>query len=79
MPTWRARISIFWKKEACWVGTSMAVRQVADDMVFTVEQSVRSTQTIVYEILNISKAVPSLCKGMMGPRVLFGAMEVLFS
>lgn len=57
----------------------MAVRQVADDMVFTVEQSVRSTQTIVYEILNISKAVPSLCKGMMGPRVLFGAMEVLFS
>lgn len=53
--------------------------EMADDVVFTVEYSVRSAQTAVYELLKIPKPISPLYKGMKDPRVLFDAMEALFS
>jgi oleate hydratase len=51
--------------------------EIADDVVFTVEYSVRSAQTAVYSLLGIDKAVSALYKGQYHPGVVFDAARAL--
>ena len=48
-----------------------------DDVVFTVEYSVRSAQTAVYSLLGLEKEPPPVYKGQYNPRVLFEAFMAL--
>ena len=48
-----------------------------DDVVFTVEYSVRSAQIAVYSLLKLDKKPSPLYKGQHDPRVLFAALETL--
>jgi oleate hydratase len=48
-----------------------------DDVVFTVEYSVRSAQAAVYSLLKLDKKPASFYKGQYNPRVLFSALETL--
>jgi oleate hydratase len=51
--------------------------EMPDDVVFTVEYSVRSAQTAVYSLLGIDKTVPAIYKGIHDPRVVFAALQTL--
>ena len=51
--------------------------EVPDDVVFTVEYSVRSAQTAVYSLLGVDRKVPSIYKGLHDPRVIFAALQTL--
>jgi oleate hydratase len=51
--------------------------ELPDDVVFTVEYSVRSAQIAVYSLLKLDKKPPPLYKGQHDPRVLFSALETL--
>jgi oleate hydratase len=48
-----------------------------DDVVFTVEYSVRSAQTAVYSLLGLDRAPPAVFKGQHDPRVLYEAFRAL--
>ncbi len=48
-----------------------------DDVVFTVEYSVRSAQTAVYSLLGLDRTVPPVFKGNHDPRILLKAFEAL--
>ena len=48
-----------------------------DDVVFTVEYSVRSAQTAVYSLLGLEKKPPPVYKGNYDPRVLLEAFMAL--
>jgi len=52
--------------------------EMPDDVVFTVEYSVRSAQTAVYSLLGIPKEVSLLYQGQQDVGVLLRAMETLF-
>jgi len=51
--------------------------EMPDDVVFTVEYSVRSAQVAVYELLKLSLEPPSIYKGQYDPTVLFEAVKTL--
>jgi oleate hydratase len=51
--------------------------ELPDDVVFTVEYSIRSAQTAVYALAGIEKQVPPVYKGAHDPRVVFSALETL--
>jgi oleate hydratase len=51
--------------------------ELPDDVVFTVEYSIRSAQAAVYQLLDIGKTPPAVYKGKFNPRVLFKAFEAL--
>lgn len=51
--------------------------EIADDVVFTVEYSIRSAQTAVYELLAIERTPPAVYYGKFDPRVLFAAVRAL--
>jgi oleate hydratase len=51
--------------------------ELPDDVVFTVEYSIRSAQTAVYRLLGLTKKPISMYKGAHDPRVLFAALETL--
>ena len=51
--------------------------ELPDDVVFTVEYSVRSAQTAVYSLLGLEKAVSPLYKGQFDPSVVFAASKTL--
>jgi oleate hydratase len=51
--------------------------EMEDDVVFTVEYSVRSAQTAVYEKLDIGKEPPAVYKGQQDVSVLFDALKTL--
>ncbi len=51
--------------------------EIPDDVVFTVEYSVRSAQIAVYSLLDIGKDVSKLYKGKYDPGVLFNALKTL--
>jgi oleate hydratase len=53
--------------------------EIADDVVFTVEYSVRSAQIAVYSLLGLKKAVSPLYKGQFDPSVVFAAAKTLVS
>lgn len=52
--------------------------EIPDDVVFTVEYSVRSAQTAVFSLLNIDKEVSTLYKAEHNIDVLFTSMTTLF-
>ncbi len=49
--------------------------EIPDDVVFTVEYSVRSAQTAVYSMLAVDKKVSPLYKAQYDPPVLFSALK----
>ncbi|MDB5653124.1 MAG: ohyA [Tardiphaga sp.] len=51
--------------------------EIPDDVVFTVEYSVRSAQTAVYALLDLDKEVSPLYKAQYDPAVLFSATRTL--
>jgi oleate hydratase len=51
--------------------------EVPDDVVFTVEYSVRSAQLAVYGLLNLQLKPPDVYKGKFDPRVLLKAFRAL--
>ncbi len=51
--------------------------ELPDDVVFTVEYSVRSAQTAVYALLGADRKVPPMYKGLHDPRVVFAALQTL--
>ena len=51
--------------------------ELPDDVVFTVEYSIRSAQTAVYAILGLDREPPAMYKGAHDPRLLFRAFETL--
>lgn len=53
--------------------------ELPDDVVFTVEYSVRAAQTAVYSLLGLKKAVSPLYKAQFDLPVLFGSAKALLS
>lgn len=51
--------------------------ELPDDVVFTVEYSIRSAQTAVYSLLGLKRTPPAVYKGHYDPRVLFKAFLAL--
>lgn len=51
--------------------------EIKDDIVFTVEYSVRSAQTAVYKLLKLNKKVSPIYRWYHNPKVLFNAMKTL--
>jgi len=51
--------------------------ELPDDVVFTVEYSIRSAQIGVYALLGLDRAPPSVYHGVFDPRVLFKAAKAL--
>ena len=53
--------------------------EIPDDVVFTVEYSVRSAQIAVYSLLALDKSVSPLYKGQFDPAVLLASAKALVS
>jgi len=51
--------------------------EMPEDVVFTVEYSIRSAQTAVYSLLRLKLEPPAVYKGSFAPRVLFKAFVAL--
>ncbi|MGY4403962.1 oleate hydratase [Bradyrhizobium sp. USDA 3315] len=51
--------------------------EIPDDVVFTVEYSVRAAQTAVFGLLDVQRPVSPFYKGQHDPRVLFDAWKTL--
>ena len=51
--------------------------ELPNDVVFTVEYSVRSAQTAVYTLLGLDRCAPAVYKGQYDPRVVYGAISAL--
>lgn len=51
--------------------------ELPDDVVFTVEYSIRSAQAAVYELLGMKRKPPPVYKGKFDPRVLYKAFKAL--
>jgi oleate hydratase len=51
--------------------------ELPDDVVFTVEYSIRSAQTAVYSLLELNRTPPLVYKGQYSPRVLLKAFLAL--
>ena len=49
--------------------------ELPDEVVFTVEYSIRSAQLAVYTLLGVKKPTIPMDKGMHDPRVVFAALE----
>lgn len=50
-----------------------------DDVVFTVEYSVRAAQTAVFKLLKLDKEPPPLYRGQRDPRVVVNAIKTMFA
>jgi oleate hydratase len=51
--------------------------ELPDDVVFTIEYSVRSAQTAVYRLLGLKREPPAVYKGQFDLQVLYGAIMTL--
>lgn len=51
--------------------------ELKDDVVFTVEYSVRSAMTAVYNLFDVKKRIPHVYKGQYHPVVLWNALKAL--
>jgi oleate hydratase len=51
--------------------------EIPDEVVFTVEYSVRSAQTAVFSLLGIEKAVSPIYKGQHDPKVLLESVKTM--
>ena len=52
--------------------------EIPNDVVFTVEYSVRSAQIAVYSLLNLNKKVAPLYNGIHHAKVLYNAIATIF-
>lgn len=52
--------------------------EIPDDIVFTVEYSIRSAQIAVYSLLNLNKKIEPIYKGHHYPRNIYKAIKTLF-
>lgn len=52
--------------------------EIKDDIVFTVEYSIRSAQMAVYNLLKLKKKLTPIYKWHYSPKVLFNAMKTIF-
>ena len=52
--------------------------EIPDDVVFTVEYSVRSAQTAVYSLLSVDKEVSPIYKAEYNIEVLFKSLATMF-
>ncbi|SDE91289.1 oleate hydratase [Cellulophaga baltica] len=53
--------------------------EIPDDVVFTVEYSVRAAQTAVYQLLNIDREIPKITKHDKSPKVLLDSVIKSFA
>ena len=53
--------------------------EVPDDVVFTVEYSVRTAMIAVYTLLKLDKQAPAMYKGLHDIKVIYQAMKALHS
>ena len=53
--------------------------EIPDDVVFTVEYSVRAAQMAVYQLLGLNKTPPPVYKGQAEPEVLVHAIKTLLT
>jgi oleate hydratase len=53
--------------------------EMPDEVVFTVEYSVRSAQTAVYTLLKVNKDIPPIYKGQYDVRVMFNAFKTMMT
>jgi oleate hydratase len=53
--------------------------EIRDDVVFTVEYSVRSAQIAVYSLLHLDKTIAPIYRGYRDPRVLFDSLRMMLS
>ena len=51
--------------------------ELPEDVVFTVEYSIRSAQTAVYALLGLEREPPAVYQGEFDPRVLYKAFMAL--
>jgi oleate hydratase len=51
--------------------------ELPEDVVFTVEYSIRSAQTAVYALLGLKREPPAVYQGKVDPRVLYKAFMAL--
>ncbi len=51
--------------------------ELPDDVVFTVEYSIRSAQSVVAKLFDLDSGPPAVYKGEFDPRVLFRAFTAL--
>lgn len=51
--------------------------ELPDDVVFTVEYSIRSAQTAVYDLLRLNRKPPAVYKGQFDPPVQYKAFTTL--
>jgi oleate hydratase len=51
--------------------------ELADDVVFTVEYSIRSAQTAVYKLLGLNRQPPPVYQGKFNPQILINALLTL--
>ena len=51
--------------------------ELPEDVVFTVEYSIRSAQVAVYGLLGLERAPPAVYRGAFDPRVLYRAFRAL--
>ena len=51
--------------------------ELPDDVVFTVEYSIRSAQMAVYSLLGLVREPPPVYKGQLNPHVLLEAFRAL--
>jgi oleate hydratase len=51
--------------------------EIPDDVVFTVEYSIRSALIAVYKLLDINKEIPPVFKGQHDVAVLFNALKTM--
>jgi oleate hydratase len=51
--------------------------EMPDDVVFTVEYSIRAAQTAAYELLGLKRKPPQVYKGVFDPRVLYRSFMAL--
>ena len=52
--------------------------EIEDDVVFTVEYSVRGAMLAIYEFFGVEREIPDIYNGLLDPKVGLKALETVF-
>ncbi|MGO3385783.1 MAG: oleate hydratase, partial [Acinetobacter guillouiae] len=52
--------------------------EIEDDVVFTVEYSVRGAMIAIYEFFDVEREIPEIYNGLLDPKVGLKALETVF-
>ncbi len=52
--------------------------ELEDDVVFTVEYSIRGAMLAIYELFGVDREVPDIYNGLLDPKVGLKALEAVF-